>query len=167
MNVSSPVCESFGAQLVQRELEASHGGIARHRVHPDDELLAAPARDDVFAAKAAGENRRDLTQHAVAHEVAEAIVHILEMIEVDRGDRDRLALPVRQPESRSSTSMPRRRVATPVRLSTSAARRSMRVRSMPIAHARDELRAEHGLRDEVVAAHLEHSRHDAPVRLVQ
>ena len=52
------------------------------------ELLAAHSRDDAFLAHRLAEHRGHLVQHLVADEVAESIVDLLEVIEIDGEERD-------------------------------------------------------------------------------
>src|SRR5438477_8894361 len=61
------------------------GGLARRREWPlqDDELVAAETRDDVAVAKRRLEPRRDLDEERIATRVAEGVVDLLELVEVD------------------------------------------------------------------------------------
>src|SRR3954469_1607322 len=55
----------------------------------DHELVAAIARNGVDAASGAGENEGDLHQHLIASEVAEGVIDILELVDVDHQDAER------------------------------------------------------------------------------
>jgi hypothetical protein len=57
-------------------------------VEEDDELVAALARDGVLQADALGEAPRHLPQQLVADVVAERVVDVLEVVEVDEEHRD-------------------------------------------------------------------------------
>src|SRR5690606_40462238 len=54
------------------------------------ELLAAVARDQVGAAQQALQGLGELAQDLVADQVAVAVVDLLEAVQVDEGDRQRL-----------------------------------------------------------------------------
>ncbi len=61
-------------------------GEVRHVREEDDELLAAPAPDEVERACGAGERRRDRLQDGVADLVPVAVVDLLEAVDVDEED---------------------------------------------------------------------------------
>ena len=60
-------------------------GVPR-RPHEDDELVAAEPGDHVVGAHDLPEPRRHLDQHLVADVVTEAVVDVLEVVEIDEGD---------------------------------------------------------------------------------
>ena len=64
----------------------------------DDELVAADARDRVRLAHDRLEPARERLQHAVACAVTADVVDVLEAVEVDRDERERLARPSRAAE---------------------------------------------------------------------
>ena len=63
-----------------------------------DELVAAQARDRVALAQVMPQAPRDVLQQPVARLVAEAVVDVLEAVEVDEEQRELLAAPLRQRE---------------------------------------------------------------------
>ena len=77
-----------------REARAHHlgavpGGVGQH----DGELLAAVARGDVDAgADVRAEDAADLSEHEVARRVPEAVVEVLEVVDVDHEQRQRQAV---------------------------------------------------------------------------
>ncbi len=72
------------AELVDQLLR-HRGGLARlgDVLQQHAELVAADARDEVVAAHAGAQARGDHLEQAVAHVVAEPVVHLLEVVEVD------------------------------------------------------------------------------------
>ena len=61
-------------------------------VHQDDRELVAPvARDDAEASRVLHQELGDVAQHLVPGAVAEAIVDFLEVVEIQQGERQRLA----------------------------------------------------------------------------
>ena len=65
---------------------------ARHRGLQDDELVAAEAGDDVGLADMAAQPVGDRAQQQVAARMAERVVDLLELVEVDEKDGDRAGL---------------------------------------------------------------------------
>src|SRR5258708_33578260 len=82
--------EPLLAEPLEHVREASHGVLARHAVHPDDELLSAPASNDVVVAKVASQLLPQASQHAVAAGVTVTVVDELEAVEVEHDDRQGL-----------------------------------------------------------------------------
>ena len=68
--------------------EPARVGRVVRRLHQDDELVAAEARDQILGAHDPAQPRADLDEHLVADVVAEGVVDVLEVVEVDeREDR--------------------------------------------------------------------------------
>ena len=63
-----------------------------------DELVAAEPRHGVALAQVMAQPPRDVLQQAVARLVAEAVVDVLEAVEVDEEERELLAAPLRERE---------------------------------------------------------------------
>jgi hypothetical protein len=63
-----------------------------------EKLLAAPARDEVALAQAAGQAAPDAPQHPVADGMAEVVVDLLEVIHVDQHHGARLAAALQRDE---------------------------------------------------------------------
>ena len=76
-----------GADLVEDGGGLDGGGAA----HDDDELLAAVAADQVGAAEAVAERAGDVAEDGVADQVAVVVVDLLEVVDVEERDGDRLA----------------------------------------------------------------------------
>jgi hypothetical protein len=67
-----------------------HAIQAVHAVHADQELLPAPAGDDVLAAEGAGEQAAEPAQDLVAGGVPVAVVDLLEVVEIEDREGQRL-----------------------------------------------------------------------------
>src|SRR5207248_10977736 len=80
--------EHLAAHVVQDAVQARHTVAGTHPVHADDELFAAPAGNDVFVAKGASQGYSESTQYLVARGVAESVVHLFEVIDVDDDERE-------------------------------------------------------------------------------
>ena len=82
----------FAQQLVEHHLELFD---ARQILDQDGELIAAQAPDGVLAAQAPFEALADLLQELVAGRVAERVVDVLEVVEVDEEQRQQPFVPAR------------------------------------------------------------------------
>ena len=76
-----------------RSATSSGTAFARRAVDQDDELVASHPADGVGIAKCALQAVRDRHQQQVTHVVAEAVVHVLELVEIDVQGRSSGALP--------------------------------------------------------------------------
>src|SRR5581483_12173921 len=80
------VDKGLGLHAIEHILHPPHAVGARHPVHPDQELFAAPAGDDVVAAEGADQQLAQPAQHGVANGMAVLIVDLLKMIDVEHRD---------------------------------------------------------------------------------
>ena len=74
----------------------SRAGCVRTRKQ-HDELLAAITRHAIGRPRRLDQNARHIAQNAIAHRVAVRIVELLEVVDVENGERERLLVPHRQP----------------------------------------------------------------------
>ena len=76
-------------------------GFVARGAYEDDELVAAEARDHVLAPHDAPQPGCDLDQDLVAHVVAERVVDVLEIVEVDERQDRRFTLGARSVPARA------------------------------------------------------------------
>ena len=76
-------------RAAQPQAGRARGDLVAGREH-EGELVAAEARERVVVAHGAAEPRADLAQHLVAGVMAERVVELLEAVEVDQQQRERL-----------------------------------------------------------------------------
>jgi hypothetical protein len=100
------------------------------------ELVAPDPRHKIRGARDSGEPSGDLSQHLVAGLVAELIVHILEPVDIQAGERQRTAVSLRALDLGCQPHVKRAMVCEPgqrigIRLALKASRGALRLRERP------------------------------------
>ena len=116
-------------------------GTPRHRLRrlggglgeQDGELVASDPCHEIGGARDGCQPRGDLSQHRVAGLVAELIVHVLEPVDIQQGERQRTAVSLRALDLRCQPYVKRAMVREPgqrigIRLALEALRRALRLR---------------------------------------
>ena len=97
-------------KMVEQVVAADQVGVGQHQA----ELLAAIAGDQVLVTGVGDHHRGHRAQHRVTGHVAVAVVEVLEVVEVDHGERERRVGPEGVDISISMRSIRLRRLASPV-----------------------------------------------------
>ena len=90
--------EHVGLEGVQQLVQPPHAVVLVHAVGTHDELLAAPATNDILDPETGAQQPAQPAQHRVAHGVAARFLDRPQIVHVDGGDGERLAVTDRETE---------------------------------------------------------------------